>query len=144
MLRMTPEDFDNLRGRIKAATQKRQPIHRPRQKRTKYGNEITYFDGKRFDSKSEAQRYIVLKEMEKSGKIKDLRTQVVFDLIPSLELDGRREKGVKYIADFVYFKDGKEVIEDVKSAPTKTKEFVIKRKLMAYLHNKVVQEVLMD
>ena len=144
MLRMTPEDFDNLRGRIKAATQKRQPIHRPRQKRTKYGNEITYFDGKRFDSKSEAQRYIVLKEMEKSGKIKDLRTQVVFELIPSLELDGRREKGVKYIADFVYFKDGKEVIEDVKSAPTKTKEFVIKRKLMAYLHNKVVQEVLMD
>lgn len=29
-------------------------------------------------------------------------------------------------------------------APTKTKEFIIKRKLMAYLLNKVVHEVLMD
>ncbi len=144
MLRMTPEDFDNLRGRIKAATQKRQPIHRPREKRTKYGNEITYFDGKRFDSKGEAQRYIVLKEMAKTGRIKDLRMQVVFDLVPALEIEGRREKPVRYVADFVYFKDGKEVIEDVKSAPTKTKEFVIKRKLMAYLLNKVIQEVLVD
>lgn len=144
MLRMTPEDFDNLRGRIKAATQTRQPIHRPREKRTKYGNEITYFDGKRFDSKAEAKRYIVLKEMAKSGRIKDLRTQVVFDLVPALEIEGRREKAVRYVADFVYFKDGKEVIEDVKSAPTKTKEFVIKRKLMAYLLNKVIQEVLVD
>ena len=144
MLRMTPEDFDNLRGRIKAATQAREPIHRPREKRRKYRNEITHFDGKRFDSKDETKRYIVLREMEKAGLILNLRTQVSFDLVPALEIEGRREKGVRYVADFVYFKDGKEVIEDVKSAPTKTREFVIKRKLMAYLLNKVVHEVLMD
>ena len=144
MLRMTPEDFDNLRGRIKASTQARQPIHRPREKRRKYRNEITYFDGKRFDSKDETKRYIILREMEKVGLIFNLRTQVSFDLVPALEIESRREKGVRYVADFVYFKDGKEVIEDVKSAPTKTREFIIKRKLMAYLLNKVVHEVLMD
>ena len=144
MSRMTPEDLDNLRGRIMASTQARQPIHRPREKRRKYRNEITHFDGKRFDSKDETKRYIILREMEKAGLILNLRTQVSFDLVPALEIEGRREKGVRYVADFVYYKDGKEVIVDVKSGPTKTREFIIKRKLMAYLLNKVVHEVLMD
>lgn len=144
MSRMTPEDLDNLRGRIMASTQARQPIHRPREKRTKYGNEITYFDGKRFDSKAEARRYIVLKEMEKAGQISDLKMQVSFDLLPAQEIDGKRERPVRYIADFTYIKNGQLVIEDVKSAPTKTKEFVLKRKMMMFFHKAIVREILMD
>lgn len=144
MLRMTPENFDNLRGRIKAATQQRKPIHRPREKRTKYGNEITYFDGKRFDSKAEAQRYIVLKEMAKSGRISDLKNQVVFDLLPAQEIDGAKEKPVRYVADFTYMENGKLVVEDVKSGPTKTVEYRLKKKLMLFFHKIAIKEVLVS
>ena len=55
--------------------------------------------------------------------------QVPFVLAPAVVLDGRKKTELRYIADFVYEKDGKTVIEDVKGKVTA--EYRIKRHLMA-------------
>ena len=39
-------------------------------------------DGQRFDSVKEMNRYCELKLLERSGKIRDLRRQVKFELVP--------------------------------------------------------------
>lgn len=112
--------------------------------RNKYGAEPTTVDGMRFDSKAEAKRYIQLSLLQKVGDITDLQTQVSFDLIPAQEVEGVKERPVRYFADFSYVtKDGLKVVEDVKSGPTKTKEFILKRKLVMWIHGVVVKEVLM-
>lgn len=144
MLRLTPEDFTKLQAKLKAAP--RQPVGTatPRTKRTKYGNEVTHSAGKRFDSKAEAQRWHYLSMLQKAGEIADLKHHVPFDLLPAQEVDGRKERPVRYEADFTYMKGGRLVVEDVKSGPTKTKEFIIKRKLMLQIHKIAVQEVMAE
>lgn len=104
-----------------------------------------------FDSKHERDRYCDLKLLQKAGVISDLRCQVSFRLIPEQrEPDtlgprgGRRrgrvlEKAVDYVADFAYVKDGQTVVEDAKGV--RTKDYIIKRKLMLWLHGIRVQEV---
>lgn len=110
----------------------------------KYGNKTVFVDGLPFDSKKEAARYRELSLLERAGEISDLKTQVPFELIPTAYetyerygkngkrlKDGRRciEKAVVYKADFVYKdKYGNEVVEDTKGY--KTKDYIIKRKLM--------------
>jgi len=55
--------------------------------------------------------------------------------------DGQRciEKAVVYVADFTYQKDGQMIVEDTKGM--KTKDYIIKRKLMLYVHGIRVREV---
>ena len=43
------------------------------------------------------------------------------------------------MADFVYVRDGQTVVEDAKGV--RTKDYIIKRKLMLWLHGIRVQEV---
>lgn len=84
----------------------------------------------RFDSRKEYQRYLVLLDMEKHHEIANLERQVEFLLIPA-QRDAKGkviERAVKYKADFRYKQNGEIVVEDVKGV--KTKEYVIKRKLM--------------
>lgn len=115
-------------------------------KANKYGAQRVTIQGIPFDSKAEAKRYLQLKAMEQAGEISNLEIQVEFPLVPAQNVDGRKEQGVKYVADFRYIRvrDGRSIVEDVKSAPTKTKEFIIKRKLVLWLHKIAVQEVLMS
>lgn len=110
-------------------------------KKPKYGNRKTVVDGIAFDSQREATRYQHLKWREKAGEISQLRTQVTFDLAPSVVIQGRKRPPLRYIADFVYFdrKTEKYVIEDAKGA--KTKIYVAKRHLMKSVHNLDIQEV---
>ena len=80
------------------------------------------------DSKKEATRCNELMLLEKSGKIKNLRQQVRFELIPSMKYeDMPNERACVYIADFVYLKDDIMFVEDTKGF--KTPEYIIKRKL---------------
>lgn len=147
MLRLvTEDDFKALQQRIAEKTAQRQSLQQQQRpsRRNKYGSTPTYVDGQRFDSKSEAKRFCQLQILERAGKISDLKTQVSFDLLPAQDLDGKKEKPVRYIADFSYQENGGLVVEDVKSAPTKTREFVIKRKMLLFFHKIVVREVLMD
>ena len=125
--------------------------------RSKYGNRKCTFQGIVFDSRHEMQRYKDLYLLQKAGEITNLRTQVAFMLIPeqreiSHELykagpnKGKLKPGklierkCEYIADFVYMdKDGNYIVEDAKGMHTK--EYLIKRKLMLYMHKIRVIEV---
>lgn len=105
----------------------------------KYGNKKIEVGGMKFDSNKEYNRYRELKIMELAGEIKELETQKEFLLIPKQA----GERKVTYKADFCYkTKDGELVVEDVKSEATrKDKAYIIKRKLMLYMHGIKVQEI---
>ena len=106
----------------------------------KYHAKKTELDGITFDSRKEAQRYAELKLLERSGAIHNLRRQVRYELIPAQKKDGKTiERACHYIADFVYEENGKTVVEDVKGY--RTKEYVLKRKLMLQVHGIEVREV---
>jgi hypothetical protein len=114
------------------------------EKQNKYKNKKVSVDGKKFDSFLEAKRYSQLRLLEKAGDITDLRTQVKYVLIPSQKRkDGSVERECSYIADFVYMDrmTRETVVEDTKSAATKTREYVIKRKLMLHVHGIEIREV---
>jgi hypothetical protein len=122
----------------------------------KYGNRKTVVDGIEFDSAKEARRYCELKLLQRAGQIEQLELQKEFELIPAQYetyarygktgkrlQDGKRciEKSCVYRADFAYKKNGQLVVEDTKSKATKTKDYIIKRKLMLERHGVRVVEV---
>lgn len=115
-------------------------IHRS--PRAKYGAVKSVIDGIRFDSKAEARRYVQLKALQQAGEISDLELQVAYTLLPTQKNALRTERPVKYVADFRYTRDGAVVVEDTKSKPTRTPEYVIKRKLMLHVHGISITEVL--
>lgn len=108
-------------------------------KNNKYNNIKTItLDGIEHDSKKEAKRWMELCLLQRAGEISDLKRQVPFELIPKQE----GERAVKYIADFVYTERGKQVVEDVKSLATRKKEsYIIKRKLMLFIHHIRIKEI---
>ena len=122
---------------------------------SKYNSRKTRYNGELFDSKKEARRYAELLLMERAGLITDLRRQVKFELIPAQYEEyerispktgkrlkaGKRcvEQSVVYNADFVYMKDGKQVVEDAKGM--RTEKYIIKRKLMLWIHGIKIVEV---
>lgn len=99
---------------------------------SKYGAKKTMIDGITFASKAEANRYLVLRLSANGYTITDLRMQVKFDLAPSVVIQGRKRPPIRYIADFVYMQDGKQVVEDVKGMLTST--YKLKRHLMKSVH----------
>ena len=106
----------------------------------KYRNKKTEVDGILFDSKREANRFLVLKGMEESGEISHLERQKKFILIKGDRWsDGKKHRDTAYIADFVYFKDGKVVVEDSKGF--RTPVYKLKKELMKFFHDIEVKEV---
>lgn len=105
----------------------------------KYGAKKITVDGIEFDSHREAARYSELKIMQRAGLIRDLQRQEEFILIPKCG----RERPAKYHADFSYIDTatGKKVVEDVKSRATKTKDYILRRKLMNWRYDIQIQEV---
>ena len=123
---------------------------------SKYHNRKYVCDGITFDSRKEARRYVELKAMQNAGIIQDLRLQVKFVLIPSQREESTsvyksgKHKGepkpgkvieceCSYYADFVYLENGILVVEDAKGM--RTKEYIIKRKLMLERHGIRIREV---
>ena len=88
----------------------------------KYHNKKTQIDGITFDSKKEAERYRRLKTYEKNGIVHNIDIQVGYNI----EVNGKLI--CKYIADFVYTKDGQTIVEDCKGV--KTPVYNLKKKLM--------------
>ena len=122
----------------------------------KYGNRKVTVDGIAFDSIREARRYKQLKLLLLSGEIVGLSMQVPFELVPAqyeetgeVYRKGPRkgqpkqgkclENSVVYVADFVYFENGKRVVEDTKGV--RTPEYIIKRKLMLHKYGIRIREV---
>ena len=100
------------------------------------------------DSVKEAERCDELHLLLKIGEITDLEMQKDYELIPAqyrleerYSKTGKRlkdkrillERACVYKADFVYKnKDGTLIVEDSKGV--RTKEYIIKRKLMLFVH----------
>lgn len=105
---------------------------------SKYRARKTTIDGIQFDSAKEAKRYVKLRDMERAGEIQGLRLQVPFEILPNFECDGVKYRGMRYIADFVYYRNGVRVVEDVKGV--KTPEYRMKKKLMAYMNHINIKE----
>lgn len=106
----------------------------------KYGNRKVNLDGQVFDSVHEAQRYQELLLLLRAGAITDLQRQVPFELIPTQRHNNKViERPVKYVADFVYMENGERIVEDAKGV--RTKEYVIKRKLMLQRYGIQIREV---
>ena len=113
---------------------------RGRKKTPEYRNIKTVVDGHKFDSKKEARRYQILKLWLQAGMITDLALQKRYELIPTQrKSDGTAVRVVTYYADFVYMRDGVQVVEDVKGV--RTDVFVLKSALMLQVHGIEIQEV---
>lgn len=119
---------------------------------SKYHNrKVRTSDGIVHDSRKEAVRWNELKMLEQEGEITELKRQMEFLLIPPQyeEIETGKKKKTKkklveracsYIADFVYHdKNGNLVVEDSKGF--KTRDYIIKRKLMLYVYGVKINEV---
>ena len=108
--------------------------------KSKYANEKAVAGGLQFESRKEARRYQELRLLERAGEIQNLQRQVKFELLPSQRYNGKViERPVNYIADFTYTENGKLVVEDTKGF--RTKEYMLKRKMMLYLCGIRIREV---
>lgn len=103
---------------------------------SKYHNRKVTVDGITFDSVKEASRWQELKMLERAGEITALVRQVKIELIPKTKL----YRACYYIPDFTYFdkRVQKTIYEDVKGM--KTKEYLLKRKLLYWRHGIEVTE----
>lgn len=113
-------------------------------KPSKYRSETVEVDGIKHDSKKEAGRWGELLQLERAGKITELKRQVAFVLAPAVLLAGeaRKKPALRYYADATYMLGGQLVVEDTKSAPTrKTAIYRAKKHLMATVHNIHIREV---
>lgn len=123
-------------------------------KNAKYRSAKTNINGINFDSKKEARRWVELCFMQQQGLIQNLERQVKFLLIPTQYetyerygkngqrlKDGEKlvERECAYYADFVYYENGVRIVEDTKGV--KTADYIIKRKLMRWIHGIEIREV---
>lgn len=108
---------------------------------SKYHSRKVIKDGMKFDSVKEYRRWCELSLLERAGQIHNLERQTSFELIPAQRINGKVvERACKYIADFTYhLPDGTYVVEDTKGV--KTKDYIIKRKLMLRVFGIRIQEV---
>lgn len=160
--RLGPAAQKQVREKLAAAKKAKQeagaanPSPAPEKRTNKLNAKKT--DG--YASKKEAERAEELRWLEKAGKIRDLKEQVKFVLIPpkSEEIPriGKRgkpikpkrkciERGLSYVADFVYTDNetGEKVVEDAKGyrGGATYQIFVNKRKLMLEIYGIKIKEV---
>ena len=109
-------------------------------KENKYHNKKCIYKDMKFDSIKERNEYIKLEYQEKVGEITELKRQVSFVLIETFRLDDETYRQTKYIADFTY-KDEKGNYHVVDTKGFKTKEYLLKKKLMAWKYGIKIEEV---
>jgi hypothetical protein len=118
----------------------------------KYGASKVEFKGITFDSRYERDRYIYLCQLQRERKISGLRLQQGFRLIKKViklvptqlktkvRYDKRVvEKEAMYHCDFLYWENGRIIVEEFKSKMTaELPDYILRRKLMVskiYEHN---------
>lgn len=130
-------------------------------KPSKWHNTPCEYNGIKFDSHKERDRYIFLKSLEDKGVISELTCQPRFTICPEvyeerevtyktekLQIEKTVVKKVKianaryYYGDFSYVFDGQKVVEDVKSSPENlTDLYSLKKSLMMYFFHIDVKEI---
>lgn len=118
----------------------------------KYHNEPVMVNGIHFDSKKEANRFMVLMSMQSRGLIRGLKLQAQYTLQESYITDtGERVRAIRYVADFAYERATEPdctgtvhwlpVVEDVKSRATRTAKYEMKKKLLRERFGLAITEV---
>lgn len=121
--------------------------------RNKYHARKVNICGIEFDSKKEGMRWLLLKDMERTGEISDLRRQVPFELLPAIYRDvtvhlktkdkvERKlvQRAVHYVADFVYTdREGRQIVEDTKGL--RLPDYILKKKMMLALLGIEISEI---
>lgn len=119
-LRLTEEEYADLMRRRGTSSDPPSAGHLPlKGKARKYRNTPVTVDGKRFDSKHEAEVYLGLMLRHRAGELRLVLRQVSFDL----------PGGIRYVADFVtldYY--GNLEIIDAKSEITRKNRVYINKK----------------
>lgn len=108
---------------------------------SKYYSKKVIVDNIKFDSKKEAEYYLDLKLLLKSGAIKNLELQQEYVLQDSFKLNNKTRRKITYKADFTYIttSDSKMHVVDVKGY--KTEVYKLKKKLFEYLYRIEIEEV---
>jgi hypothetical protein len=107
----------------------------PASTRSKYGAKVVHVNGLRFDSQREAARYAELTLLLSAGEISDLEIHPGFPLMVLELTEATAPPWVMhtigmYHADFKYrnVRTGNIIVEDVKSKPTKTEAYALRKK----------------
>jgi hypothetical protein len=108
----------------------------------KYHNTKVIYNGIKFDSKKEMQRYKELELLESTDYICNLELQKKFLLQDGYtNAKGKKIRPIYYIADFYYYDyiDNKWVVEDTKGV--RTEVYKLKKKLFEYKYNLTIDEL---
>lgn len=103
-------------------------------KKSKYRAVKAEINGIMFDSKHEAARYQELRLLERAGEINSLRLQVPYELIEK----SKYGRSIKYVADFVYNRNGLTVVEDAKGV--RTPVYRLKKRMIAEKYGIEIKE----
>ena len=93
--------------------------------KNKYNAIKQTYKGETFDSKKELNRFMELEILLRAKEISDLELHPKFDLMVNGVKIGR------YTADFRYKKGSDIIVEDVKSRATKTRDYMLRKKILA-------------
>jgi len=110
----------------------------------KYQAHAVRVDGILFDSQREAARYQELKQLALAGVITDLEVHPGWPLIVSAiytEQPRIFQSVGMFHADFKYTRDGQLIVEDVKSKPTKTEAYKLRKKIVEAVHGITITEI---
>jgi hypothetical protein len=94
-------------------------------KKNKFNAKKQIYKGLKFDSKKELKRFVELDHLLRAREISNLEIHPRFDLMVNGVKIGR------YTADFRYNKGNEVVVEDVKSKATKTRDYMLRKKILA-------------
>ena len=121
---------------------------------SKWHNKPCVYDGIKFASHKERDRYIFLKEKERDGEISNLQCQVRIELVPAVKKTVEEQlktkvrikevtvqKAIYYVADFTYERNGETIYEDAKGSHQLTKVYSLKKKMMLALKGLEVREI---
>ncbi len=142
MSQWTQDDVDRLNAKRGAAM----PAHVP-VKKSKYRNVRMVVGDQHFDSKREANYWMLLKARESLGEISGLERQVVFPLYAAMMTeDGVAHTGgivqvSEYRADFVYRDEPSYELHIVDAKGHRTKEYQRSKKWLELQQGIVIEEV---
>ena len=102
-------------------------------KANKYNARKTTVCGRTFDSKREAEWYMMLREKQRLGKIKHIECQPTYTLLEGFrDNQGKPHKPITYTPDFlVEYDDGRREVIEVKGV--RTRDYVLRKKLFLHM-----------
>lgn len=104
----------------------------------KYGNTKVIVGGIQFDSKTEAERFQVLRLLVRAGIIRDLEPHPVYELV----VNGTKVGHFTLDSRYTIVATGEKVVEDVKSEPTRKKEaYRLRVRLLKAVYGIDVKEI---